>query len=165
MTNLIIRVSKTYMGVTSRNFWIYLYISVRLPSWAMHASHNGAGASSNFLALARLAKNGNKAFPKCFVDCTPEHELSPLLNDAIQMCPYVVLLKTTCKEMKVKGAVSHTSLGSSVGRQSIAMSSIPSPSRSVCVLSSSGLYLKDEKKPGKYTNSEQFQLQVCARIS
>jgi hypothetical protein len=70
-----IRVWKTYTGVASRNFWIYLYISVRFPSWAIHASRRGAGVSSNFLALARLTKNGNNAFPKCFVDCVKQHDV------------------------------------------------------------------------------------------
>lgn len=79
VTNSIIRVRKTYMGVASRNFWIYLYISMRLPWWAIHASRSGAGASSNFLALARLVKNGNNAFPKCFVDCTQQNTTSALL--------------------------------------------------------------------------------------
>lgn len=91
--NLRTRVEKPYMGVTSRNFWIYLYISMRLPSWVIHALRSGAGASSTLLALARLARNGNSAFPKCFVDCTAMFDLSALLEDAF----YDIFTKSQAK--------------------------------------------------------------------
>lgn len=58
-----------------------------------------------------------------------------------EWCLLWYLYEIICKELRSK----HTSLGSSVGRQSTAMNSIPPPSISSWILSFSGLYLKDEQ--------------------